>query len=92
MAPLEPIAQPGDAIFARAVIAAVEHTVFLKAMSNYSRSAMLARWRQGVNRALEAVERVSFAPHDHFEGFVITIAASFACRHEVSPATMEIPV
>jgi hypothetical protein len=92
VASLESIAQPGDAIFTCTMIAAVKRAVFLKTVPNYSRSAMLACGRQGVNRALEAVERVSFAPHDHFEGLVVAIAAGFACRHEVSPGTMEIPV
>jgi hypothetical protein len=49
-------------------------------MSDDARSAMLALWRQGMNRTLEAVERVRLAVHYHLKRLIIVIAAGFACR------------
>jgi hypothetical protein len=42
---------------------------------------MLACRRQGVNCALETIERVRFAVHHNLKRLVIVIAAGFACRH-----------
>src|SRR5258707_9706551 len=45
---------------------------------------MLALRRQGMNRTLEAVERMRLAIHYHLKSLIIVIAAGFACRHFAS--------
>jgi hypothetical protein len=77
----QPIAQIGHAFLLSAVVAAIIGAILFKAVSDDARSAMLARRRQGMNCALETIERVRFAVHHNLKSLVIVIAASFACRH-----------
>jgi hypothetical protein len=50
-------------------------------VSYNARSTVLACRRQGVNCALETIERVRFAVHHNLKRLVVVIAAGFACRH-----------
>ena len=50
-------------------------------MADDTAVAVGANRRQRVNCALEAIEGVTFATHDHFKDLVIIVLANFACRH-----------
>ncbi len=50
-------------------------------MSDDPAMAMRANWRERVNRAFEAVERVVLPANDYFKRLVIFIFANFAGRH-----------
>jgi hypothetical protein len=51
-------------------------------MSDDPTTAMVALGRQGVNRAFEAVKRMRFSGHHHFEAFVVVISTNFALCHD----------
>ena len=43
--------------------------------------AMRTYGRQGMDRALEAVKRVTLAAHDDFKRLVVFVLANLACSH-----------
>lgn len=53
-----------------------------KPVTDNAAAAMIAGRRQGVYRAFETVKRVAVATKNHFERFVIVVAANVAFRHE----------
>ncbi len=60
---------------------AEDPAVRLDAVSDDLAPAVLARRREGVNRALEAVERVRRALDSNLEGLVVVVSADLAARH-----------
>jgi hypothetical protein len=70
-----------------AVNAAIDGIVFFDAMPNDSTAAMLANWRECVNCAFEAVERVRASIHHHVERLVVFVTAGFASGH-LTPQTI----
>jgi hypothetical protein len=62
----------------------VEFAIYLHAVSDDRTTAVLAPWRQLVNRALEAVEHVPRTGCDHLETHLVVVTAYFAFRHIVS--------
>jgi len=66
---------------ARAVDATENLSIRFNAMSDDPAMAMRANWRERVNRAFEAVERVVLPANDYFKRLVIFILANFAGRH-----------
>src|SRR5687768_16930460 len=68
----------------RTVSATVELAFVLRAVANDLAAAVLARRRQLVSRAFEAVERVSPAGHDHLEGARVIVPANVAFGHRSS--------
>ena len=65
----------------RAVGAAEKATANLRAMTNHSAPAMLTDWRNRLNRALEAIERVPYTGSDQFESLIVLVATNLAFRH-----------
>jgi len=63
----QPIAQIGDTFLFSAMGAAIISAIFFQAVSDNSRSTMLARRRQGMNCALKTIERVRFAVHHNLK-------------------------
>lgn len=63
------------------MVAAIIGAILFQTVSDDPRSTMLARRRQGMNCALETIERVRFAFHHNLKSLVVVIAAGFACRH-----------
>jgi hypothetical protein len=62
--------------------AAVEVALCLYAVPNNLDAAVLAGWRQGVDRTLEAVEGArSLAGHAYLKSLVILISTNFALSH-----------
>lgn len=53
----------------------------LHSMSDDPALAVRANRGERVDRALEAIEGVMLAGHDHFERLVILIFTNFACSH-----------
>ena len=66
---------------ARAVDATENLSIRFNAVSDDPAMAMRANWRERVNRAFEAVERVVLPANDYFKRLVIFIFANFAGRH-----------
>ncbi len=66
---------------ARAVDAAEDLSVSFNAVPDDPAVAMRANWRQRMDGALEAVERVVFSADDYFKRLVIFIFTNFACSH-----------
>jgi hypothetical protein len=66
-------------------VGATEHhpTGRLDAMPDDPAAAMGARRREGVDGALEAVERVDFTAHNHLKTFIILVAANFTYAHDL---------
>jgi hypothetical protein len=53
-------------------------------MSDYLAAAVIARWGEGVDGTLKAVERVlhiRLAWEDYLKGFVVVVTAYFALSH-----------
>jgi hypothetical protein len=61
--------------------AAEDFASLLHAVPDYPATAVRTNRRQGMDRALEAIERVVFAGNDYFKRLVIFIFANFACSH-----------
>jgi hypothetical protein len=59
--------EAGDAAHLRAVGAAINGVVRFDAVSDYAAVAVGAAWREQMNGAFEAVERMTFAFRDDFE-------------------------
>jgi hypothetical protein len=79
---LDAVTQTGDAILLGAVIAAVKSAACFQTVPDDPNAAMLAGWRQRVDRALETVKRMGLAPHNNVEGLVVIVATGFAGWHE----------
>jgi hypothetical protein len=56
-------------------------------VTNDATTAMSARWSEGMNRALEAIEYVSLPFHDHLKSFIVIISAHFTPRHNSPPSS-----
>jgi hypothetical protein len=62
--------------------AAEEATVRLHAVADDLDAAVLTRWGEGVDRALEAIERVRVAAgHTYVKSLVVLISTDFAPGH-----------
>ena len=61
--------------------AAEDFSSLLHAVTDDPAVAVRADRCQRVDRALEAIERVTLAGYDHFKRLVIFIFANFACSH-----------
>ena len=70
--------------------AAEDLSISFHAVSNDPAVAVGANRRQCVDRAFEAIERVTLAGNNHLERFVIFILANFAYSHTTS-LSHEIP-
>src|SRR5438445_9599970 len=64
-----------------AVGAAEKATANLHAVTNHSAPAMLTDWRNRLDRALEAIERVPGTGGDQFESLIVLVATNLAFRH-----------
>ena len=78
---LNPVFQLRLARRARAVRAAVDLSVGFNAVPDNPAVAVRANRRQRMDRALEAVEGVTFSTKDYLKRLVIFIFANFACSH-----------
>lgn len=78
------IFQFGTAIGSRAVGAAVNAIAFLHIVADDAAAALSALGREGMDGALEAVENMLLAFHDHFKRFLIIVSANFALSHIIS--------
>jgi hypothetical protein len=58
-----------------------ESTTGFDSVTNHAALAMFANRSNGLNGAFKAVEGVSCAGRDHFEGFVVIVSADFTSRH-----------
>jgi hypothetical protein len=70
-----------SALSMRTMSAAVECAIRLDPVADDPAVTMATDWREFLDGALEAVERVRLARGDHLEGLVIVIPANFASRH-----------
>ena len=70
---------------ARAVDATENLSIRFNAVSDDPAMAMRANWRERVNRAFEAVERVRHTVHDHLKRLVVVVSAGFAFGHDLLP-------
>jgi hypothetical protein len=77
----------GFAAVLGAVGAAVDCAVGLDAMADHAAIAVLAARREGVDRALETVERVVVTVENDLEGLFVFVSANFAACHDFSPLT-----
>jgi hypothetical protein len=77
---LNPVFQLRLARRARAVCAAVDLSVGFNAVPDNSAIAVRANRCQRMDRALEAVEGVTFSTNDYLKRLVIFIFANFACK------------
>ena len=64
------------------LVAAEHPAVFLQTVTENAHAAMLARRRQALRRAFEAVERVRFSGCDDLKGLVVVVAAHFTSCHD----------
>src|SRR5207237_6864970 len=78
------VSQARDAGVLGAVGAAEHHAVLLDAVADQLAAAVLAGRGQGVDRALERIERVLPAGHRHRERLVVVVATDFTGRHRLS--------
>jgi len=70
----------------RGAMGAAEHTTIrFDAMSDDAAAAVITFWRQRVNRAFKAVERVRLAVHYDMERLVVFISTHFALCHDQAP-------
>jgi hypothetical protein len=65
------------------VDAAEDLAFFLDAVADDAAAAAWAIWREGVNRAFEAIEDVALSADFHFEGLIVVIPAYFTLRHAI---------
>jgi hypothetical protein len=74
--------QAGDALLFCTIRATKQHAGFaFNAVTDNPAAAVIASWRQSMDRALEAVERVLRSANTHLECLVILIAANFTSTH-----------
>ena len=59
-------------------------SVRFDAVADDTAVAMRANRRQRMNRALEAIERVTLSAHDDFKRLVVFVLANFTSRHTQS--------
>src|SRR5262249_23178136 len=78
---LNPVFQLRLARRASAVCAAGDLSVGFNPVSDNPAVAVRANRRQRMDRALEAVEGVTFSTNDYLKRLVILIFANFACSH-----------
>ena len=64
--------------------AAVERAVRFDAVPDDLAVAVRARWREEMNRTLEAVEGVRCAALHHLEGLVVVVTADLTLSHRSS--------
>src|SRR5262245_34207779 len=79
------VLRPDDAARLRAVRAAIVVTSGLDAVAHDLAVAVLALGRQGVDRALKAVEDVPAAGQDDLESLVVVVPANVTDRHAGPP-------
>jgi hypothetical protein len=79
---LHAILQRGDAFLVRAMSATEKRPGNFNAVPDDFTVAMLAMRRQGMNGALEAIEKVRFTVHNDFDRFVIFVSADFTAHHK----------
>jgi len=60
----------------------VHRPLRLDSMADDLAPTMRARWCQGMDGALKAIEDMRLAGHFDFKGFVVVIPAHFAFRHD----------
>src|SRR5215216_3471218 len=83
---LGPVGDPFGPCHARAVSAAVKRAVRLDAVPDHLDAAILAIGREGMYRALEAIESVRVSTgHTYLKGLVVVIAADFTLGHSSTP-------
>jgi hypothetical protein len=70
-----------DALFVRAVGTAIKYAIRFHAVPDNLAIAMIALWRESVDRALKAIKEMGFTIPDDFDGFVVIISANFALNH-----------
>jgi hypothetical protein len=58
-----------------------EHVPHIYSVPDDPAAAVRTRGRQGMDGALETVENVRLAAGSHFKGFIVLVAAYFACSH-----------
>src|SRR5215213_6902344 len=79
---LGPVGDPFGPCHARAVSAAVKRAVRLDAVPDHLDIAILAVGREGMNRALEAVESVRVPTgHTYLKGLIVLISTDLAYGH-----------
>jgi hypothetical protein len=64
--------------------AAKDLSVFFNAMSDNPASAVRALGRQGMDRALKAVEYMRCSRESHLEGLIVVISANFTEGHKMN--------
>ena len=75
----------GGPLGVRAMSAAIERSVRFDAVANDLAVAMIAAWREPLNCALEAVERVRLSGGYALKRHRVVIAAHFALCHQTLP-------
>src|SRR5215218_1455912 len=79
---LGPVGDPFGPCYACTVGAAVKVTVSLNAVADHLHAAILALGREGMYRALEAVESVRVPTgHTYLKGLIVLISTDFAPGH-----------
>src|SRR5262245_41313317 len=72
--------------------AAEDAALLLQAVADDAAAAVGAHRREGLDGALEAVERVRGASHRHLEGLVVVVSADFTgSRHVGPPSSADAP-
>ncbi len=66
------------------MFAAEERAFLLKTVTNDTDAAMRTRWRQGMDGAFEAIERMSLAVLDYLKGLVVIIPTRLAYCHDTT--------
>jgi hypothetical protein len=74
-----------SALVLRAMFTAIKFALVLQAMANNAAAAVFTHWRQGMNRAFEAVVGVGFASYRHLKCLIVVIPARFALSHVHAP-------
>ena len=79
---LSPILYALGAFLGRTMGTTVHRPLSLDSMADDLAPTMRARWCQGMDGALKAIEDMRLAGHFDFKGFVVFIPAHFAFRHD----------
>src|SRR5262245_9083343 len=88
--PSHAIAQQWGAFTVGAVRAAIHRAGLLEPVANDGAAAVRADRRERMDRAFEAVERVTFSGDRHLEGFVVVVSAGFASSHGVLASRIDV--
>jgi hypothetical protein len=78
------ILQGSHAGLASTIRAAIKLTISLDSMSDDFAAAMIADWREFVDRTFETVECMSIARRDDFKRQIIVVTTYLAFRHRPS--------